>query len=385
MKSRSLAIVEPFFTGSHQHWAEGYARFSSHRVQLLTLPGRHWKWRMHGGAVTLAQEWLTQRQAPDLLLATDMLDLTTFLALIRGAGSPPPSALYFHENQLTYPWSPEDADPELQRDRHYAFINITSALAADAVFFNSQYHRRVFLEALPAFLSRFPDYPLQGTQEAIAKKATVLPLGMDLKALDGGGKHGAFPEPGPPIVLWNHRWEYDKDPATFFELLRQLQQEGIAFRLVVLGEGYRRQPAIFDKAKEWFSAELLHWGFAASREEYSRWLWQSDVLPVTSRQDFFGGSVVEAMYCGCLPLLPDRLAFPEHLPQGKSCQKLLYASKRELLDKLRACLKGDWPLRIPELAHFVSRYDWRNLGADYDRMLWKLTEAQESSGGSSLE
>lgn len=36
----------------------------------------------------------------------------------------------------------------------------------------------------------------------------------------------------------------------------------------------------------------------------ARWLWQSDVLLVTSQQEYFGVSVVEAMHCGCYPLLP---------------------------------------------------------------------------------
>ena len=46
--------------GSHQAWAEGYAAHSAHMVELLTLPARFWKWRMHGGAVTLARRWLAE-------------------------------------------------------------------------------------------------------------------------------------------------------------------------------------------------------------------------------------------------------------------------------------------------------------------------------------
>jgi len=48
--------------------------------------------------------------------------------------------------------------------------------------------------------------------------------------------------------------------------------------------------------------------------EYAKWLWRADILPVTSRQEFFGASVVQALYCNCCALLPDRLAYPEHLP-----------------------------------------------------------------------
>ncbi|MDX1521413.1 MAG: DUF3524 domain-containing protein, partial [Anaerolineae bacterium] len=132
-----ILLIEPYYTGSHAAWTDGYAKYSQHQVDILSLPGRFWKWRMHGGAVTLARKFLASTLRPDLILATDMLDLTTFLALTRERTSGIPTAIYFHENQLTYPWSPTDRDIPLNRDKHYGFINYTSALAADAVLFNS--------------------------------------------------------------------------------------------------------------------------------------------------------------------------------------------------------------------------------------------------------
>ncbi len=132
-----ILLVEPYYTGSHAVWAEGYAQYSQHHIDILSLPGRFWKWRMHGGAVTLAQKFLASDLNHDFILATDMLDLTTFLALTRTKTAHVPTAIYFHENQLTYPWSPDDRDVAQKRDKHYGFINYTSALAADAVFFNS--------------------------------------------------------------------------------------------------------------------------------------------------------------------------------------------------------------------------------------------------------
>ncbi|RME99683.1 MAG: DUF3524 domain-containing protein, partial [Bacteroidetes bacterium] len=123
-----IALIEPFFTGSHRRWAEGWQAHSAHDIHLLTLAGRHWKWRMHGGAVTLAEALLALEQAPEVIVATDMLDLATFAALIRPTYPQVPLLLYMHENQLTYPWSPTDEDVRLRRDRHYAWINYTSTL-----------------------------------------------------------------------------------------------------------------------------------------------------------------------------------------------------------------------------------------------------------------
>ena len=154
----NILILEPYFTGSHKAWAQGYQKQSKHTVEILNLPGNFWKWRMHGGAVSMANNFLATDFEPDLLLATDMLDLTTFLSLTRHKTSKIPIAIYFHENQLSYPWSPSDRDVMQKRDKHYGFINYVSALTADAVFFNSKYHQDSFLDELKRYLKHFPDH-----------------------------------------------------------------------------------------------------------------------------------------------------------------------------------------------------------------------------------
>ncbi|MGI9541618.1 MAG: tRNA-queuosine alpha-mannosyltransferase domain-containing protein, partial [Cyclobacteriaceae bacterium] len=133
--SMKIVLLEAFFSGSHRQWAEGLQRFSKHEIEILSLPGRHWKWRMHGGAITLAKRFQQLQTKPDLIIATDMLDLGQFLSLTRKETAQIPVAIYFHENQLSYPWSPTDEDVELKRDRHYGWLNYTSALAADTLFF----------------------------------------------------------------------------------------------------------------------------------------------------------------------------------------------------------------------------------------------------------
>ena len=44
---------------------------------MLTLPDRFWKWRMHGGAVTLARRFMADGVgSPDVVLATDEGEVT---------------------------------------------------------------------------------------------------------------------------------------------------------------------------------------------------------------------------------------------------------------------------------------------------------------------
>ena len=79
----NICLLSPYHGGSHKAWAQGYREHSRHRIRLLTLPPRFWKWRMHGGAITLARTFLENAESPDLILSTDMLDLSLFLGSTR--------------------------------------------------------------------------------------------------------------------------------------------------------------------------------------------------------------------------------------------------------------------------------------------------------------
>jgi len=371
-----ICLVEPFHTGSHATWADEFQRRSRHSIELLKLPGRHWKWRMHGGALTLARRFLELERQPDLLLVTDMLDLCSFLALTRTRTANLTTAIYFHENQLTYPWSPQDSDPAEQRDAHYAFINLSSALAANRVLFNSCYHRQTFLEELPRFLKSFPDFQERDCARTIAAKSEVLPLGLDLQRLDRY-RPTQKENKEPPLILWNHRWEYDKNPAEFFSALNQLQKEGFDFRVALLGESFGEQADLFQQAREQLGERVLQFGYADDFASYAGWLWRADILPVTSQHDFFGASVVQAIYGNCYPLLPQRLAYPEHLPEDLQAD-YLYTDHTDLLSRLRNLLRNrSKPKPDPALAEHVARYDWSLQSPVYDDLLEQMMMASQ--------
>ena len=140
---------------------------------------------------------------------------------------------------------------------------------------------------------------------------------------------------------------------------------------MVLGEQFRKSPSIFEEARIILKKQILHFGFADNRKEYANLLWQSDLIPVSSNQDFFGISTVEAIYCNCFPILPNRLAFPEHIPRELSTQHL-YNSEEEFYQKLKSAVQNIDQIRKGDYQHFVSRYDWCNLSPTYDLAFEKL-------------
>ncbi|MEF3274756.1 MAG: DUF3524 domain-containing protein [Chloroflexus sp.] len=353
--------LDPFHGGSHAAVAAGYAAHSRHRVTLITLSqAGGWRWRMRGGAVTLARQVAAIRPLPDLIVTTDMLDLATFRALTWRHVGHVPVAVYFHENQLTYP-----LPPGRKRDDGLAWINVTSALAADAVIFNSEFHRRDFLTALPALLRRYHDYHELQIVEQIAAKSQVLPPGFELPSLP--------PRPPrdpalPPVIVWNARWEYDKQPQVVMAALETLTERGIDWRLIVTGEHIDPTAADLVAARTRWAAQTIHWGYAANRTEYLHLLQQADIVVSAAIQEYFGIAIVEAMACGCVPLLPARLNYPDLIPPAWHAD-CLYSDDAALPSALERMIK-----RLPELAQrdwsaLAAPYRWEDLAPRYDATL----------------
>jgi glycosyltransferase involved in cell wall biosynthesis len=315
---------------------------------------------MHGAAVTFSKQVIESGRSYDLVLANDMMDVAVFKALVRSAGVRIPIACYFHENQISYPISSRDTDLSASRDLHYGYINYTTALASDILYFNSHYHRKTFIDSLPAFLASFPDFQNKDTVRQIAEKAEVLPLGLDLVGLDSY-KVQELPRERP-ILLWNHRWEYDKRPEAFLNIVLELDRRGLDFDIALLGERGSDEPDMLHEVRAQLKDRVLQDGPVEDFATYAGWLWRASILPVTSEHDFFGASVVEAIYCGCHPVLPNRLSYPEHVKDND----FLYQSEEEAIDKItQLIVSEEWrePLRI---SSEMLRYDWSRLKSPYD-------------------
>ncbi|XP_019623869.1 PREDICTED: glycosyltransferase-like domain-containing protein 1, partial [Branchiostoma belcheri] len=169
---------------------------------------------------------------------------------------------------------------------------------------------------------------------------------------------------GPLHIVWPHRWEHDKNPDLFFQTLFQLKEEGCCFIVSVLGQEYTDVPDIFTEAAERLKEQIHQWGHLAAKEDYYRLLHQADVVVSTADHEFYGVSMLEAVYCGCYPLCPNRLVYPEIFP--KEC---LYNTPQQLKKRLRDFCRRPQLARKHSISLGIHQYSWEGLAEEYKRLL----------------
>ena len=346
-----ILAVEPTYGGSHRAFVESLMSYSRHEIVPLTLPARFWKWRMRGAHYELARMLNEMPGAFDLVLAGEMLNLPAFLGLTRQRLRNAGVIAYFHTNQLSFPLPPWE-----KRDVTLPLTNLDSMLAADEVWFNTTEHCNEFLDALPRLLRVFPEYRALYVVDSVAARGRVLTPGIDLRTLDAERDAAlATPlPPGPPIILWNSRWDYDKRPDIFFAALRDLLDRRIPFRLALAGTNPHGRAPEFEEAREEFAAQIVHYGQRPSHAEYARLLWRCQLVVSTAEHEYFPTGALEAMYCDCVPVLPNTLVYPALAPAANLYRPGEVSS---LAERIAALLRA--PL-LPDPAPFraaAARYD----------------------------
>ena len=354
-----ILALEPYYGGSHKTFLDGLQAHVPFEFILLSLPARKWKWRMRLAAPLFTDKIirLAKETKIDAVFCSSFVDVATLRSLLPAPVSQLPFYTYFHENQFAYPVRKED-----ERDFHFGLTNLTTVLASDKVAFNTGYNRQTFLTGVEQILKMCPDMILEGVIDKIKAKATLLYPGIDFSKIDNA-LQSQRKSSLPPVIVWNHRWEHDKNPEYFFKTLFDLDADGLDFRLIVLGQSFRRRPAIFSEAQDKLQHKIIHFGFVESRDEYARLLQTGDIVVSTADHEFYGISVIEAVRAGCLPLLPDRLSYPE-LFHGR----YLYEDG-DLFEKLKSMLVN--PDKIDRLNPKIltNRFSWKNLKKKYREWL----------------
>lgn len=361
-------LLSAYHAPSHRRWTDGLiAHLDDVEFQLETLPPRHFPWRSRGNSLAWAFDDRIRESDPDVVAATSMVDLAGLRGMVPHLADRP-TLVYYHENQFAYPTRDDRVNANL------LVTNLYTALAADQVLFNSEYNRQSFLRRAGRFLERMPDQVPDGVIEQVRQTSDVVPVPLEDELFHRSDHvHEQHSDDDPLRIIWNHRWEYDKAPDRFFRALFQLCDE-VDFRLVVMGQQFREAPPIFDEAREKLADHIDHWGWVEDRRQYLNWLDRGDLVVSTAIHDFQGLAVQEAVVRGCLPVLPDRVAYPNFFDDAHLYPSQLDSADHDvasLAEHLGALLADPAKTRrivTPDLDHLR----WSRLGEEYARQLQQL-------------
>ncbi|WP_417226800.1 tRNA-queuosine alpha-mannosyltransferase domain-containing protein [Amphritea sp.] len=362
-----ILLLSAYDAASHRYWHQGVMEnLSQHQWTLLTLPPRYFSWRIRGNSLSWAMnERETLEQPYDLVIATSMTDLSALRGFVPHLASIP-TLVYFHENQFAYPESGREygnVEPKI--------LNIYTALAADHICFNTFYNRNTFLNGCRALLKKLPDQVPAGVVEQLEERSSVLQVPLPSSAYQ---PHN--PQCGAVRLIWNHRWEFDKGPDRLLRAVEGLCDAGVDFRLDVVGQQFRRVPPVFEELKTLLAERAGHWGFVESVAEYRLLLQQADIVLSTALHDYQGIAVLEGAAAGALPLVPNRLAYPELFPQ-ECCYQSGDAESQALVSAVinyaDAKQQGH-----PPAAPDISGLSWGNMAQQYERLLQDVANSSIS-------
>ncbi|KAM9448463.1 tRNA-queuosine alpha-mannosyltransferase isoform 2-T2 [Salvelinus alpinus] len=419
--SMSVLLVEAFYGGSHKQLID-LLRENVDDCVSYTLPAKKWHWRARTAALYFMQA-IPASPSYRVLFASSVLNLSELVAL-RPDLATLKKVLYFHENQLVYPVR-RSQDRDFQYGYNQVLSCLVADVVAFNSSFNMESflssissfmkmipdHRPKDLDKLIRpkcrvlhFPIQFPHVtrpevlrsPVEEEKEGLlslssppAPKALSLSPEPEAAILDqregtgqaeapshpreergpGGGKEegdggGEESHVRPLHIVWPHRWEHDKDPELFFKMLLKLKERGLGFQLSVLGETFTDVPDIFAEARVDLNAHVLHWGFMPSKEDYLHVLCQADVVVSTAKHEFFGVAMLEAVHCGCYPLCPKALVYPEIFPE-----EYLYSTPEQLYKKLQGLCRRPYVVRRHHVKVDTSSYSWAALKEDFRSLL----------------
>jgi len=292
---KTILLLSAYRSNSHATWADWLVNtFNEFEWFKLELPGRHFRWRIRGNPLS----WLNKlpEKKPDLILATSMVDLATLKGL-HSHLSNIPCIYYFHENQFAYPTSKqqhESVDPQM--------VQLYGALAADKLLFNSTYNQVSFLNGVDRLLNLLPDEVPEKISDLLKNKSEILPVAITAveKTVQKNSE----------LILWNHRWEYDKAPQIFTDALQKLDKMNVDFQLALLGDRPKNKPASLLEIEQQFGDRIII-NDKVSKQEYLKTLSLSSIVVSTAIHEFQGLSMLEAVSAGAIPVVPDDLCYKE--------------------------------------------------------------------------
>ncbi|XP_075385980.1 tRNA-queuosine alpha-mannosyltransferase isoform X7 [Tenrec ecaudatus] len=374
----SILIIEAFYGGSHKQLVDLLQEELEDCV-LSTLPAKKWHWRARTSALYFSQNVPISEQYR-ILFTSSVLNLAELAALRPDLGKLK-KILYFHENQLVYP-----VKKSQERDFQYGYNQILSCLVADVVVFNSVFNMESFLTSIGKFMKLIPDHRPKNLESIIRPKCQVIYF---------------------PIRFPDVRRFMPKHKTTHLKTMLSLKGNAaaVAPAMALLPAPEHRGPADgLQSLRSGSGPYDAHSGLEAAQPEGpGSSVMQVSALtqanssdnsdshhedrkqnPAVNPCDPLGGADdqqrplhivwphrwLEAVYCGCYPLCPKDLVYPEIFPA-----EYLYSTPEQLSTRLQKFCKRPDIVRKHLYKGATAPFSWAALHGKFRSLL--RTEPKE--------
>ncbi|XP_042716821.2 tRNA-queuosine alpha-mannosyltransferase isoform X5 [Chrysemys picta bellii] len=417
----SILLIEAFYGGSHKQLAD-LLQEEIEECVLYTLPAKKWHWRARTAALYFMQTvpananyrylkgmkklcnygfslpssqlylfgldpfcLLKQRRLciSWILFASSVLNLTELIALRPDFGKLK-KVLYFHENQLTYP-----VQKCQERDFQYGYNQILSCLVADIVVFNSAFNMESFLTSIGKFLKLIPDHRPKDLEKIIRPKCQVL--------------HFPIRFPDVSRFMPEHKLAHLEKITGF-----RGNEDTYLFRCLPFQQKYRATGSLMKTSSSSPESGLCEAqsGLCTTQQERLQYpltslekLNKSKASASTNQEvpcqedkqhvtfnpcNLLSGTDyqqrplhivwphrwIEAVYCGCYPLCPNALVYPEIFPA-----EYLYSTPEQLFKRLQNFCKRPDIVRKHLYKGEMDQFSWAALRGKFRSLL--TTEPRE--------
>jgi len=297
-----ILALEPFFGGVRRAMLEALVRYSRHRWTVLKLPPRRIERRLSAAAnwfsEQLSRHWVGRL---DLLFTSEAMNLASLMQLMPNLAGYP-KVVYFHDNQLP--------DLSLRRDlgsNPIDLVNLNTCQTATEIWFNSSYHRQMFLIMARAMVDKLPELSNHDPISGIRRKIRLFPPPVDLSQLHEMQQSGDLPAREPRSIFVETR---DANMPLLNGALERLRELKIPVQLTTVGPVDKLDPL----ANRTTISEYDELG-------QIRAMFASSLIVSVKTGAASDYQVVRALTAGCRPILPDAGVYPELVPSSlhKSC------------------------------------------------------------------
>lgn len=260
-QSNITRIPMPYYAGRH--------------FEVMSFYPMHWK-------------KLTEKLAYTMHWANDIEKIAAYKTLTVKADQTSAVPIIGHHHYMIHP----STGYSFEKDLGVLSRQLMGSRLSTRTIFNSEHCRGMFLEMAEKFLSK-------ESTEHILNHSNIVHLGVT-----EDNEQTGTPNPDIFTVVYNHRLQAYKNYTDTFDILNELYEEGLRFKVVVTNTSNGNANRV--KAYPFVEFKLC-----PTRQDYHNVLKSAHLNITNSQHETFCISAVESMMYGQVLLAPNAVTFPE--------------------------------------------------------------------------